>query len=65
MNILENYLEKIKKVLLEQSKNNKIIKNPKKFIKNKQLANDKYRNISDFISGMTDRYAINLYNNIK
>jgi len=44
---------------------NKIIKNPKKFIKNKQLANDKYRNISDFISGMTDRYAINLYNNIK
>ena len=44
---------------------NKIIKNPKKFIKNKQTANDKYRNISDFISGMTDRYAINLYNNIK
>ena len=44
---------------------NTIIKNPKKFIKNKQLANDKYRNISDFISGMTDRYAINLYNNIK
>ena len=44
---------------------NKIIKNPKKFIKNKQLANDKYRNISDFISGMTDRYAINLYNSIK
>ncbi len=44
---------------------NKIIKNPKKFIKNIQLANDKYRNISDFISGMTDRYAINLYNNIK
>ena len=44
---------------------NKIIKNPKKFIKNKQLANDRYRNISDFISGMTDRYAINLYNNIK
>ena len=44
---------------------NKIIKNPKKFIKNIQLANDRYRNISDFISGMTDRYAINLYNNIK
>ena len=44
---------------------NKINKNPKKFISNKQLAKDKYRAISDFISGMTDRYAINLYNNIK
>ncbi len=44
---------------------NKIIKNPKKFIKNNQLSNDKYRNISDYISGMTDRYAINLYKNIK
>ena len=29
------------------------------------LKKDKYRAISDFISGMTDRYAINLYNNIK
>ncbi len=62
-----------KKVLIKNDKGkiiikklfNKIIKNPKKFISNKQLANDKYRNISDFISGMTDRYAINLYNNIK
>ena len=26
---------------------------------------DKFRAISDFISGMTDRYAINLYNNFK
>ena len=26
---------------------------------------NKYRNIADFISGMTDRYAINLYNNLK
>ena len=62
-----------KKVLIKNNKGkiiikklfNKIIKNPKKFISNKQLSNDKYRNISDFISGMTDRYAINLYNNIK
>ena len=44
---------------------NKINKNSKKFISNKQLAQDKYRAISDFISGMTDRYAIKLYNNIK
>ena len=43
----------------------KIKKNPKKFILKDQLYVDKYRAISDFISGMTDRYAINLYNNIK
>ena len=35
------------------------------FISKEQLSLDKYRAISDFISGMTDRYAINLYNNIK
>jgi dGTPase len=44
---------------------NKIKQNPKKFISKEQLSLDKYRAISDFISGMTDRYAINLYNNIK
>ena len=44
---------------------NKINQNPKKFISKDQLSIDKYRAISDFISGMTDRYAINLYNNIK
>ena len=41
----------------------KIKNNPKKFILKDQLAKDKYRAISDFISGMTDRYAINLNNN--
>ena len=44
---------------------NKINENPKKFISKDQLFNDKYRAISDYISGMTDRYAINLYNKIK
>ena len=44
---------------------NKIKKNPKKFISKEQLSTNKYRAISDFISGMTDRYAINLHNNIK
>ncbi len=44
---------------------NKIKKNPIKFISKEQLSKDKYRAISDFISGMTDRYAINLNNNIK
>jgi dGTPase len=62
-----------KKVLVKNNKGKLIIKrlfkqinkNPKKFISNNQLLKDKYRAISDFISGMTDRYAINLYNNIK
>ena len=44
---------------------NKIRQNPRKFISKEQLSKNKYRAISDFISGMTDRYAINLYNNIK
>ena len=44
---------------------NKIKLNPKKFISKEQLTKDKYRAISDFISGMTDRYAINLYENFK
>ena len=44
----------------------KIIKsNPRKFLTKEQLTKDKYRAISDFISGMTDRYAINLYNENK
>ena len=41
---------------------NKIKQNPKKFISNQHLSKGKYRAISDFISGMTDRYAINLFN---
>ena len=39
--------------------------NPKKLIDKNQLKKNKYRAISDFISGMTDRYAINLYNDNK
>ena len=42
-----------------------ITKNPKKFISRKELTVDKFRAISDFISGMTDRYAINLYKDLK
>ncbi len=52
-----------KKIILKLF--NKIKKNPGKFILRQQLSQNKYRAISDFISGMTDRYAINLYNNIK
>jgi dGTPase len=43
-----------------------IKKNPKKFIKLENIKNNtKERAISDFIAGMTDRYAINLYNDKK
>jgi len=44
---------------------NKIKKNPGKFLSRKELSVNKYRAISDFISGMTDRYAINLNNSIR
>ncbi len=43
----------------------KIMKNPTKFISKEELSKNKYRAISDFISGMTDRYAINLHQNLK
>ncbi len=44
---------------------NNIKKNPRKFLSYEQLSTDKYRAISDFISGMTDRYAINLNKKIQ
>ena len=43
----------------------KIVKKPKKFIKTDSFKTTKHRAVSDFIAGMTDRYAINLYNKIK
>jgi dGTPase len=61
-----------KKVLLKNNHGKKIvtklfykIKNkPKKFLNDDQLKNDTNRAIADFISGMTDRYAINLNKSI-
>src|SRR5210317_1446188 len=44
---------------------NMIIRKPSKFIERQDLKHNKYRTVSDFISGMTDRYAINLYNSNK
>ena len=44
---------------------NEISKKPKKYLNKEQLKKGKYIAIADYISGMTDRYAINLYNNIK
>ena len=61
-----------RKVLFKNNQGKKIvnklfykIKNkPKKFIPADQLKNDANRAIADFISGMTDRYAINLHKSI-
>lgn len=62
-----------KEVLIKNNEGKTIIKklfqiiksHPSKFISKEQLTKDKFRAISDFISGMTDRYAINLFNNFK
>ena len=59
--------------LIKNNKGKKIIKklfdrinnNPKKYLNKDQLKLDKHRATADFISGMTDRYAISLYNKIK
>ena len=62
-----------KNVLIKNNKGKKIIRklfdeiysNPRKYLSKEQLKLNKHRAIADFLSGMTDRYAINLYNNIK
>jgi dGTPase len=63
-----------KKVIKNTNKGKKILnelfkclcKNPKKYISKDLFKNQtKERVIADFIAGMTDRYAINLYKKIK
>ena len=62
-----------KNVLLKNNKGKVIVKKlfkeisrkPKSYLYEEQLKKGKHRAIADYISGMTDRYAINLYNNIK
>ena len=62
-----------KSVLIKNNKGKKSIRklfdeiysNPRKYLSKEQLKLNKHRVIADFISGMTDRYAINLYNKIK
>jgi len=62
-----------KKVLLKNNEGKKIIKKlfneiskkPKKFLTYLPLKHNKYRSIADYISGMTDRFAINIYKSIK
>ena len=61
VNLKTNYGKKIIKKLFF-----KIKKNPKKYINiNKYNNSNLERIICDYIAGMTDRYAINLYNKIK
>ena len=63
-----------KSVLKKTNKGKKIIKllfkkirqNPKKYIKKENFNNLSIeRNVCDFIAGMTDRFAINIFNKIK
>ena len=62
-----------KNVLIKNNEGKKIIKDlflsikkkPSKFLSKEQLRYDKYRAIADFISGMTDRFAIKLHKSIK
>ncbi len=61
-----------KNVKIKNNKGKKIIKklfdvinkNPRKFLNPNQLIFNKNRAIADYISGMTDRFAINLYKKI-
>ncbi|MDB2526958.1 deoxyguanosinetriphosphate triphosphohydrolase [Candidatus Pelagibacter bacterium] len=61
-----------KKVLTKNDKGKKIIrdlfssikKKPNKFLTKEEISKNKYRAIADFISGMTDRFAIKLHKNI-
>ena len=63
-----------KKVIINANKGKRIIKNlfnylsknPKKYISDNLLKKEsKERVIADFVAGMTDRYAINLFEKIK
>jgi dGTPase len=61
-----------KNVLIKNNKGKKIIKDlfmfikkkPNRFLTKDNLKKNKLRSIADFISGMTDRFAINLHKNI-
>ena len=71
---LKNNMYNHKKVVVSTNRGKKIInglfkyllKNPKKYISADLYKNEqKERVIADFVAGMTDRYAINLYKKIK
>ena len=62
-----------KKVLIKNNKGKKVLhylfkkisKNPSSYFSIKKNKSTIFRQISDYISGMTDRFALNLYNKIK
>ena len=71
---LKNNMYNHKSVITNTNKGKKIIyylfkyllKNPKKYISNSLFKEEKKeRVVADFIAGMTDRYAFNLYEKIK
>tara|TARA_B100001996_G_scaffold80571_1_gene59401 strand:+ start:220 stop:1338 length:1119 start_codon:yes stop_codon:yes gene_type:complete len=70
---LREKMYKNKNVLIKNNQGKKIVKklygliskNPYKFLNKQQIKKNKNRAVADFISGMTDRYAINLYKSIK
>ena len=73
-NFLTHNMYNHKKVIVNTNKGKKIIKNlfnylsknPKKYINEELLKKgQKERTVADFIAGMTDRYAINLYKKLK
>ena len=71
MNIFEEY--KNNKVLKKNNEGKRIIEklfkvisiNPRKFLTFSSIKHSKYRSIADYISGMTDRFAINIYKSLK
>jgi len=70
---LSSKMYKNNKVLKRNNEGKKIIEKLFKFISNKPkkfltffpIKHNKYRAIADYISGMTDRFAINIYKSIK
>ena len=70
---LNTKMYKNNKVLKKNNEGKKIIKklfkaissNPRKFLTFSSIKHSKYRSIADYISGMTDRFAINIYKSLK
>jgi len=70
---LKTKMYKNNKVLKKNNEGKRIIeklfkaisRNPRKFLTFSSIKHSKYRSIADYISGMTDRFAINIYKSLK
>ena len=70
---LNTKMYKNNKVLKKNNEGKRIIeklfkvisRNPRKFLTFSSIKHSKYRSIADYISGMTDRFAINIYKSLK